>query len=87
LGSPLDLQNTVTIGIISGLDHSFTLDPFIYENMYQITAPTSPGNSGGPFVSGKDGSVLRINSVKYITENIGLSIPINSVLPTLKKMV
>jgi serine protease Do len=85
LGSPLGLQNTVTIGIISGLDRSFTLDPFIYENMYQITAPISPGNSGGPIVSGKDGSVLGINSVKYITENIGFSIPIYSVLPTLKK--
>ncbi|MFG6496258.1 trypsin-like peptidase domain-containing protein [Fictibacillus sp. UD] len=85
LGSPLGLQNTVTIGIISGLDRLFTLDPFVYENMYQITAPISPGNSGGPIVSSIDGAVLGINSVKYVNENIGFSIPIYTVLPTLNK--
>lgn len=84
LGSPLGLQNTVTVGIISGLDRSFQLDRYYYENMYQITAPISPGNSGGPIVSGVDGSVLGINSVKYIKENnIGFSIPLYAVLPTL----
>ncbi|ANC78782.1 hypothetical protein ABE65_019060 [Fictibacillus phosphorivorans] len=86
LGSPLGLQNTVTVGIISGLDRSFQLDPYYYENMYQITAPISPGNSGGPIVSGIDGSVLGINSVKYVKENnIGFSIPMYSVLPTLQE--
>lgn len=85
LGSPLGLQNTVTVGIISGLDRSFSLDPFVYENMYQITAPISPGNSGGPIVSGIDGAVLGINSVKHTTEHIGFSIPIYTVLPTLEK--
>ncbi|MQR94637.1 S1C family serine protease [Fictibacillus phosphorivorans] len=84
LGSPLGLQNTVTVGIISGLDRSFQLDRYYYDNMYQITAPISPGNSGGPIVSGVDGSVLGINSVKYIKENnIGFSIPLYAVLPTL----
>jgi serine protease Do len=85
LGSPLGLQNTVTVGIISGMDRTFTLDPFVYENMYQITAPISPGNSGGPIVSGVDGSVLGINSVKYTTEDIGFSIPIYTVLPRLNE--
>jgi serine protease Do len=86
LGSPLGLQNTVTVGIISGIDRSFKLDPYYYENMYQITAPISPGNSGGPIVSGIDGSVLGINSVKYVKENsIGFSIPMYAVLPTLEE--
>jgi serine protease Do len=84
LGSPLGLQNTVTIGIISGLDRSFQGESFYYENLYQITAPVSPGNSGGPIVSGTDGSVLGINSVKHSTEHIGFSIPIYTVLSTLK---
>ncbi|MFC7371110.1 S1C family serine protease [Fictibacillus iocasae] len=84
LGSPLGLQNTVTVGIISGLDRSFSLDPFMYENMYQITAPISPGNSGGPIVSAKDGAVLGINSVKHTTEHIGFSIPIYTVLAEIK---
>jgi serine protease Do len=84
MGSPLGLQNTVTVGIISGLDRSFQGESFYYENMYQITAPVSPGNSGGPIVSGTDGSVLGINSVKHTTEHIGFSIPMYTVLPTLK---
>jgi serine protease Do len=84
MGSPLGLQNTVTVGIISGLDRSFQGDSYYYENLYQITAPVSPGNSGGPIVSGTDGSVLGINSVKHSTEHIGFSIPIYTVLPTLK---
>jgi serine protease Do len=53
--------------------------------MYQITAPISLGNSGGPIVSGLDGSVLGINSVKYKAEDIDLSIPIYTVLSTFKK--
>jgi serine protease Do len=83
LGSPLGLQNTVTVGIISGLNRSFTLDSFSYDKMYQITAPISPGNSGGPIVSGEDGSVLGINSVKHITEHMGFSIPIYKVVSIL----
>jgi serine protease Do len=84
MGSPLGLQNTVTVGIISGLDRSFQGESFYYDSMYQITAPVSPGNSGGPIVSGTDGSVLGINSAKHSTEHIGFSIPIYTVLPTLK---
>lgn len=84
MGSPLGLQNTVTVGIISGLDRSFEVESFHYDNLYQITAPISPGNSGGPIVSGADGSVLGINSVKHTTEHIGFSIPIYTVLSTLK---
>ena len=84
MGSPLGLQNTVTVGIISGLDRSFQVESFHYDNLYQITAPISPGNSGGPIVSGTDGSVLGINSVKHTTEHSGFSIPIYSVLSTLK---
>jgi serine protease Do len=84
MGSPLGLQNTVTVGIISGLDRSFQGESYYYNNLYQITAPVSPGNSGGPIVSGTDGSVLGINSVKHSTEHIGFSIPIFAVLPTLK---
>ncbi|WP_079529502.1 S1C family serine protease [Halobacillus hunanensis] len=85
LGSPLGLQNTVTTGEISGLNRNFELAPFTYENVYQISAPISPGNSGGPLLNGKTGEVIGINSAKLGQETIGFSIPILDILPMVKK--
>ncbi|UOQ92941.1 S1C family serine protease [Halobacillus shinanisalinarum] len=85
LGSPLGLQNTVTTGEISGLDRNFELPPFTYENVYQISAPISPGNSGGPLLNGKTGEVIGINSAKLGQETIGFSIPILDILPMVKQ--
>lgn len=83
LGSPLGYQNTVTTGIISGIDRDFDVPPFHYEDAYQISAPIAPGNSGGPLVDSKTGEVLGINSAGHMESSgsIGFSIPITSVLP------
>jgi serine protease Do len=84
LGSPLGLENTVTIGIISGLDRSFTLQDYEYVETYQISAPISPGSSGGPLLDRTTGEVIGINSAKVNSETIGFSIPIVTVLPILE---
>lgn len=81
LGSPLGLENTVTTGIVSGVDRSFEIDPYTYSNMIQISAPITHGNSGGPLVDAATGEVLGINSAAVNQESgIGFSIPISSVL-------
>ena len=81
LGSPLGFENTVTTGIISGLGRSFEIDSYIYSNLYQISAPITHGNSGGPLISAETGEVLGINSAVVEQEGgIGFSIPITSVL-------
>ncbi|MBP2242244.1 S1-C subfamily serine protease [Cytobacillus eiseniae] len=80
LGSPLGLQNTVTTGIISGVDRDLDIEPFHYEDVYQISAPIAPGNSGGPLVDSKTGEVLGINSAGSEKGAIGFSIPIMSIL-------
>jgi serine protease Do len=80
LGSPLGLQNTVTTGIISGVDRDFDLEPYHYEDVYQISAPIAPGNSGGPLVDVKTGEVLGINSAGTNQGTIGFSIPLSNVL-------
>lgn len=85
LGSPLGLQNTVTKGEISGLDRTLDIEPFHYENLYQISAPISPGNSGGPLLDRKTGEVIGINSAKMDEETIGFSIPIADVLPMVEQ--
>ncbi|KKI88684.1 hypothetical protein WQ54_29665 [Bacillus sp. SA1-12] len=81
LGSPLGFQNTVTTGIISGTDRELHVDPYVYENVYQISAPIAPGNSGGPLIDRQTGMVVGINSARIEQGNIGFSIPMNSVLP------
>ena len=72
LGSPLGLQNTATIGIISGLDRDFNIENYKYKGIY---------NSGGPLLNKTTGAVIGINSAKSGSESIGFSIPITQVLP------
>jgi hypothetical protein len=80
LGSPLGFQNTVTTGIISGLNREFELPPFYYKDMYQISAPIAPGNSGGPLINRKTGEVIGINSASAEQGSIGFSIPLPNVI-------
>lgn len=84
LGSPLGLQNTVTTGIVSGVDRTFDIDPYYYEGLYQISAPIAPGNSGGPLVDQSTGEVLGINSAVTDEGGIGFSIPVTSVIEAAK---
>ncbi|RJE88565.1 serine protease [Paenibacillus sp. 1011MAR3C5] len=80
VGSPLGFQNTVTTGIISGVGRSFHIEPYTYNDLYQISASIAPGNSGGPLVDMKTGAVLGINSAGLEEGTIGFSIPISGVL-------
>ncbi|WP_235714874.1 S1C family serine protease [Halalkalibacter akibai] len=79
-GSPLGYQNTVTTGIISGVSRAFEVPPFQYEDMYQISAPIAPGNSGGPLIHRQTGEVLGINSASAEQGVIGFSIPMPNVI-------
>ncbi|WP_017814189.1 S1C family serine protease [Paenibacillus shenyangensis] len=80
LGSPLGFQNTVTTGIISGVNRNLTIDPYIYRNLYQISAPIAPGNSGGPLIDASTGEVIGINSAAATESNsIGFSIPVSEI--------
>ncbi|MEJ8302922.1 S1C family serine protease [Saccharibacillus sacchari] len=84
LGSPLGLQNTVTTGIVSGVDRTFDIAPYYYEGLYQISAPIAPGNSGGPLVDRRTGQVLGINSAVTDEGGIGFSIPVISIADSAK---
>jgi serine protease Do len=80
LGSPLGLENTATMGYITGKNRSFVIDPYVYENLYQISAPISPGSSGGPLISKETEKIIAINSAESIEEaSIGFSIPLFTV--------
>lgn len=81
LGSPLGLQNSVTSGMISGVNRDLEIPPFSYKNTYQISAPIAPGNSGGPLIRKDTGEVIGINSALSEEGQIGFSLPITQILP------
>ncbi|MCA1030370.1 S1C family serine protease [Bacillus timonensis] len=85
LGSPLGFQNTVTVGIISGIGREFDIPPYNYEDVYQISAPISQGNSGGPLIDKRSGKVIGINSAVIEDGTIGFSIPVVQVLSIVKE--
>ncbi len=84
LGSPLGFQNTVTTGIISGVGRGFDIDSFKYEDVFQISAPIAPGNSGGPLIDTTTGEVVGINSATMDQGVIGFSIPLSNVISLLE---
>jgi hypothetical protein len=70
-GSPKGLEGTVSSGIVSGLN----LRQLGSESLIQITAPISPGSSGGPVVDRKGGVVgIAIASLKD-GQNLNFAIP------------
>ncbi|NIK13256.1 S1C family serine protease [Alkalibacillus almallahensis] len=76
VGSPHGLRNTVTLGHISGLDRDMTVEQYQYNNLYQISANISQGNSGGPLIHEETGKIIGINSAATNEGTIGFSIPI-----------
>ena len=89
IGNPmtLDLDRTVTNGIISGLNRSLIIENTIIKPLIQTNATINPGNSGGPLLNAK-GEVIGINTAKMKSaEGLGFSIPINIALPILEQMV
>ncbi len=76
-------QNTVTQGIISGLNRSISAGDSMYSqesltDLLQTDAAINPGNSGGPLVDQKSGTVIGISTAGSISaQSIGFVIPIN----------
>jgi len=76
LGNALGLEGgpSVTIGIVSNLERSFTLGESTFYDIIQTDAAINPGNSGGPLVD-LEGKVVGINTfIIYTAENIGFAI-------------
>ncbi len=81
IGNPegFDFMNSVTAGIISGINRSLTTDDGKEHKLIQTDAAINPGNSGGALVNSQ-GQVIGINTVKIAStevEGIGFAIPIN----------
>lgn len=85
VGNPLSLglRNTVTAGVVSGLNRA---DQSAYP-LIQTDAAINGGNSGGPLVD-YNGKVIAITSSKIYApgvEGLGFAIPINLVSDIIKR--
>ena len=79
-GSPLGLDNTVTMGVVSAVGR--LLEPDDAMAYIQTDAPINPGSSGGPLVDAA-GRVVGINTLILSqgggNEGLGFAIPSNAV--------
>ncbi len=90
IGNPmtLDLERTVTQGIVSGLNRSIAFENgTVIEPLIQTDASINSGNSGGPLLNA-EGNVIGINTAKMSTaEGLGFSIPINNAKPIIDQII
>ena len=94
IGNPMGkvLLNTVTIGVISGLDRTVTTASGTLDGMIQTDAAINSGSSGGGLFT-SSGELVGIPTRKYTTstssiaqlEGIGLCVPINQAKPMLDR--
>jgi serine protease Do len=89
VGNPLNLDHTVTTGVVSAKGRSIGVNgrDISFENFIQTDAAINFGNSGGPLLN-LQGQVVGIaTAINYGAENIGFAVPINTlrgVLPQLR---
>ena len=87
IGNPLGLDQTVTRGIVSGVNRILPGTPLsLSEPLIQTDTPINPGNSGGPLLN-MCGEVIGMNTaIVPDAQNIGFAIPVNlikTILPAL----
>ena len=77
IGNPLGLEHTLTDGLVSARR--------LWEGKkyIQMSAPVSPGNSGGP-VFNVYGDVVGVTVAKLMGENLNLAVPIDKLKPMIK---
>ena len=89
IGNPLglELQSTVTSGIISGLNRTVSFNTGAQmDGLMQTDAAINAGNSGGALLNAK-GEQIAINTAKAgNSDGIGFAIPINIVKPVIDQI-
>jgi serine protease Do len=80
IGNPFQLNQTVTLGIVSALGRSLGGTLATYEDFIQTDAAINPGNSGGALVNAR-GELVGINTAIFSEsggyQGIGFAVPSN----------
>jgi S1-C subfamily serine protease len=89
IGNPLGLQETVTVGVISGIERSSTAIgvPDKRINFLQTDAAINPGNSGGPLLSSRGDAIGVNTAVIGGAQGLGFAIPINTARDVVQQLL
>jgi S1-C subfamily serine protease len=81
-----EFQNTVSVGVISGLRRTIVASGEELRSLIQTDAAINPGNSGGPLIN-LDGQVIGVNTaIAADAQNIGFALPINLIKKDIDSM-
>jgi putative serine protease PepD len=85
IGNPLGLTDSVSAGVISGVDRTADTDNGRFSGLIQFDASVNPGSSGGPLLNAQGvviGVVLAIAAPdgEDAFAGIGFAVPINAAL-------
>lgn len=91
IGSPggMEFMNSVSYGIISGLNRSLSTGTGKSMTLIQTDAAINPGNSGGALLD-SEGKLIGVNSAKLVDtsfEGMGFAIPVNTVKEICDKII
>jgi serine protease Do len=93
IGEPYELQQTVTVGVVSAFNRSEPIttetgQTMTFKGLLQTSAPINPGNSGGPLID-YNGDVIGVNqsTLRGGAEGIGFAIPSNRVKTVVDQML
>jgi S1-C subfamily serine protease len=87
IGSPLGLDHTVTVGIISAKERPLEIGDREYPNLLQTDAAINRGNSGGPLINLK-GQVVGMNTaVSQSSQGIGFAISADILKETVNRLL
>ena len=89
IGSPFDLEETVTAGIVSAKGRNI-VPSRQFQSFIQTDAAINPGNSGGPLVN-MNGEVIGINTAIFTQsmgyQGVGFAMPSNTVVNVYNQLI
>ncbi|MCL6515741.1 trypsin-like peptidase domain-containing protein [Alicyclobacillus sp.] len=87
IGSPLGLDHTVTVGIVSATERPLQIGDREYPNLLQTDAAINRGNSGGPLINLR-GEVIGMNTaVSQSSQGIGFAIAADVLRETIRRIL
>jgi serine protease Do len=96
IGEPYELQQTVTVGVVSGFNRNEAIGggggaaPRQFKGLMQTSAPINPGNSGGPLTD-IDGRLIGVNQSTANpatgAQGIGFAIPVDAMRTTVATLI
>jgi S1-C subfamily serine protease len=96
IGEPFELEQTVTVGVVSGFNRSEMIGgqsssgTHQFKGLLQTSAPINPGNSGGPLIDFY-GHLIGVNQSTADpasgAQGIGFAIPVDAVRTTVVDLI